>query len=97
MTGSHPGRRQLEEAAMNIDQIRSNLKRLENDRTVIQARLLFGAYGGDICAFIKLIVEPPFSAEREQELTLMAREAANSPTMRVIIEYRARESANGRE
>jgi hypothetical protein len=80
---------------MDIDQTRANLKRLCNSNSVIDARLLFSGCGGEHRVFIKLILAPPYSAERETALTLAAREAAGSPTIRAFIDYAAGESSNG--
>jgi hypothetical protein len=87
---------QREEGTMDIEQARTNLYRLQTDGAVVEAHLGFGGYGDDISAFISLVIEPPFSAEREQELTRRAREAVGLPTAQVVIEYGTQESVNGR-
>jgi hypothetical protein len=80
---------------MNIEQTRGNLKRLVDKQSVIEAYLSFGGYGGQYRAFIKLIIEPPYSAEREEALTLAAQEATGSHSIPVIIEYATGESSDG--
>jgi hypothetical protein len=81
---------------MDVEQIRRNLKRLVDGKSVLDARLLFGGYEANNLAFINLTLALPSAAGREDELTRLAREAAGSPTIRVIVEYVAGGNADGR-
>lgn len=81
---------------MDIARIRANLKRLVDGKSVIGAQLLFASYDPTDLAFVHLTLGLPSATGREAELTRLAREAAGSPSIRVIIEYVVEGNADGR-